>query len=355
MRIYNPIVTGSLTVSGSLHTTTDFTLGYAQISGKPTLISGSTQISASGFLTSASAAQDGFSGGGGGGSVSYTTLTNIPSSIVSSSEQVTLSSTTGYVANEHFPQTNITTVGTVTAGDVSAILDFSGSYETIVVKVVNDGGNKYQIDGVTAPKLTLLKGHTYRLDLSDSSNANHPLAFRLSNDTSYTNGVVQSGTAGSAGAYTNIHIAYDAPLALKYYCTVHGNGMGNEVKILDGFNTNLSGAVVISGSLKVTGDVTAFSTSDERLKTNVTPILDSLEKIGEIKGYEYDWIENEHHQNTGHDIGVIAQEIEKIAPEAVTTRDNGYKAVRYEKLIPILIQAIKELNDKVNKLEDANR
>ena len=69
----------------------------------------------------------------------------------------------------------------------------------------------------------------------------------------------------------------------------------------------------------------------------------------------YDWIESEHHTNTGHDIGVIAQEIEKIAPEAVTTRDNGYKAVKYEKLIPILIQAINELTDKVKKLEDANR
>ena len=111
------------------------------------------------------------------------------------------------------------------------------------------------------------------------------------------------------------------------------------------------GAAVISGSLNVTGDITAFSTSDERFKTNVTPILGSLSKIGEIKGYEYDWIENEHHNNKGRDIGVIAQEIEKIAPEAVVTRDNGYKAVRYEKLIPILIQAIKELSEKIDNME----
>lgn len=248
--------------------------------------------------------------------VSYTTLDNIPGSIISSSAQI----------------------------------DFSGSYDTVVVKVVNDGGNKFQIDGVTAPKLTLHKGHTYRFDLSDSTNDGHPFAFRLANDTSYTGGVSQVGTAGNAGAYTNFHVAYDAPTNLKYYCTSHGNGMGNEVKVLDGFNTNLSGSVTISGSLKVTGDVTAFSTSDERFKTNITPILDSLEKIGEIKGYEYDWVENEHHDNSGHDIGVIAQEIEKIAPEAVVTRDNGYKAVRYEKLIPILIQAIKELNKKIDNI-----
>ena len=126
--------------------------------------------------------------------------------------------------------------------------------------------------------------------------------------------------------------------------------MGNSIKVIDGFNTELSDSVVVSGSVKVTGDITAFSTSDERFKTNLTPILDSLDKIGEIKGYEYDWIENEHHDNTGHDIGVVAQEIEKIAPEAVVTRDNGYKAVRYEKLIPLLIQAIKELNKKIDNI-----
>ena len=229
-------------------------------------------------------------------------------------------------------------------------LDYSGSYDTLVVKVVNDGGNKYQIDGITAPQLSFLRGHTYRLDLSDSSNDGHPLAFRYPDDTSWTDGVLQSGTAGTTGAYTQFHVGYDAPISLKYYCTAHGNGMGAGVKVIDGFNTELSGSVVVSGSLKVTGDITAFSTSDERFKTNLTPIMDSVYKLREIQGYQYDWIENEHHDNEGHDIGVIAQEIEKIAPEAVVTRDNGYKAVRYEKLIPILIQAIKELDEKVNKL-----
>jgi len=131
--------------------------------------------------------------------------------------------------------------------------------------------------------------------------------------------------------------------------------MGNSITVQSAFNTVLEDNLVVSGSLNVTGDITAYSTSDERLKTNVTPILDSLNKIGEIQGYEYDWIDNDHHTNTGHDIGVIAQEIEKIAPEAVITRENGYKAVKYEKLVPILIQAVKELNEKVNKLENVHR
>ena len=197
-----------------------------------------------------------------------------------------------------------------------------------------------------------MRGHTYRFDLSDSTNDTHPIGFRTVKDATYSNGVIvaSSPAPGNAGAYSQIYVGYDAPVALKYYCTSHGNGMGAAIKVIDGFNTELSGSAVVSGSLKVTGDITAFSTSDERFKTNLTPIMDSVYKLREIQGYQYDWIENEHHDNEGHDIGVVAQEIEKIAPEAVTTRDNGYKAVRYEKLIPILIQAIKELDEKVNKL-----
>jgi hypothetical protein len=57
------------------------------------------------------------------------------------------------------------------------------------------------------------------------------------------------------------------------------------------------------------------------------------------------------HENEGHDIGVIAQEVEKVMPEIVTTRDNGYKAVKYEKIVPLLIEAIKELSNEVKELK----
>ena len=57
------------------------------------------------------------------------------------------------------------------------------------------------------------------------------------------------------------------------------------------------------------------------------------------------------HENEGHDIGVIAQEVEKVFPEIVTTRDNGYKAVKYEKLTAVLIEAIKELSNEVKELK----
>ena len=69
--------------------------------------------------------------------------------------------------------------------------------------------------------------------MSDSSNTTHPLAFRQSDDTSYTDGVTTTGTAGTSGAKVEIIVADDAPDTLKYYCTVHGNSMGNTITVKD--------------------------------------------------------------------------------------------------------------------------
>lgn len=112
------------------------------------------------------------------------------------------------------------------------------------------------------------------------------------------------------------------------------------------------------GRIDASNDIVAYSTSDRRLKENITPIENALDKVHEIQGVEFDWkpLQEEEvrtvHGNTGHDIGVIAQEIESILPEAVTTRENGYKAVRYEKIVPLLIQAVKEQQDQINELKD---
>jgi hypothetical protein len=110
-----------------------------------------------------------------------------------------------------------------------------------------------------------------------------------------------------------------------------------------------SGTVTVSGALNVTGDITAFFTSDQRLKDNITPIPDALSKVLSISGNTFDW--NEKSEKEGSDVGVVAQEILEVLPEAVTTRDNGYLAVRYEKLVPLLIEAIKELKAEINELK----
>ena len=108
---------------------------------------------------------------------------------------------------------------------------------------------------------------------------------------------------------------------------------------------------IISGSqLEASGDVIAFSSSDRRFKDNLVVIEGSLDKIGKINGYEFDW-NNKQTAYKGHDIGVVAQEIEAVLPEVVTTRGDGYKAVKYEKIVPLLIESIKELQKKVEDIE----
>ena len=106
-----------------------------------------------------------------------------------------------------------------------------------------------------------------------------------------------------------------------------------------------------SGVLRATNDIVAFYSSDERLKDNIEEIPNALSRIEDIRGVQFDWNDKQSVYE-GHDIGVIAQEIEKVAPSLVTERDNGYKAVKYEKLTAILIQAVKELSAKVKQLEN---
>ena len=110
-----------------------------------------------------------------------------------------------------------------------------------------------------------------------------------------------------------------------------------------------------ANTIQCTGDVVAFASSDERLKDNLLPISNSLEKVGQLKGYEFDWNDKQE-VHSGHDVGVIAQEVEKVIPEIVETREHdGYKAVKYEKLVPLLINAINDLKAEIEELKDINK
>ena len=107
-----------------------------------------------------------------------------------------------------------------------------------------------------------------------------------------------------------------------------------------------------SGNGFFTGDVTTNgSASDERLKENIKPLEKGLETIEQIKTYTFNY--KARPQDTHP--GVIAQEIEKLVPEVVydiEMEDGIYKAVRYQQLVPLLINAIKDLSEKVNVLEN---
>ena len=108
-----------------------------------------------------------------------------------------------------------------------------------------------------------------------------------------------------------------------------------------------------SGGFTCDGDITAFKSSDKRLKDNIVRIGNPIEKIKKIGGYNFEWNElgEENTINKGKDIGLIAQEVEEVLPEATTTRDNGYKAVQYEKIVPLVIESIKEQQKMIENLQ----
>jgi len=133
--------------------------------------------------------------------------------------------------------------------------------------------------------------------------------------------------------------------------TALGVGTTNDVQFDSfGVGTQASGT---TGEIRATNDITAYYSSDKRLKTNIKPIQNPLSKLQHVGGYTFDWIPKDGiHSHEGCDIGVIAQEIEEVLPELTTTRDNGYKAVKYEKLTAFLLECMKEQQQQINSLSE---
>jgi hypothetical protein len=120
------------------------------------------------------------------------------------------------------------------------------------------------------------------------------------------------------------------------------------------FRIDTTGNIQILKDLQVYGNITAFYTSDKRLKENINPIPNSLEKVNKLNGVEFDWKKGfeDIHTLNGHDIGLLAQEVEDVLPEIVSTRHDGYKAIQYDKVVALLVESVKELSNKVTELEN---
>ena len=254
----------------------------------------------------------------GSGVSSYTQLTDIPQDIVSSSIQIQ-SDISGSFTNVSSSLAD--TISSIINGTIlvqSASYSISASHETTFELSSShaDVADSVPYSGITGVPSNIVSSSV----LSSPSQGNAILT---------TNGV--AGSTVDLGLQTSDHV--------QFHCI----GVGTSPSI-------------VLGEIRAAGDITAFYSSDERLKTNITPIDNALNKLEQIKGYTFDWIPKEGvHSHEGNDIGVIAQEVEKIIPNVVTTRDTGYKAVQYEKLVPLLIQAINELQLKVKQLENASR
>ena len=116
---------------------------------------------------------------------------------------------------------------------------------------------------------------------------------------------------------------------------------------------NTAYPMYVVGDLAATGNIIAYVSSDERLKTQVTPLENSLEKLKRLSAVDFLW--KDHSKGWGkknpQDIGLLAQEVEKEFPSLVGEMADGYKGIRYDRLVPVLVDSIKTQDEKIEKLE----
>lgn len=269
----------------------------------------------------------------------------------------------------------------ITAGESHSVIT-AATYNDEVIRLAGEGGVR-----IFASSDNLTSGLNRQSILIDT-NGNSAFG----DQTPLTRG----GTARISSKYTGtsgVALSMGSSDSNMSYIRQNGNGIfewqtynsGNSGQLLFqryGGNVGIgssspSAKLDVSGDLKITAgalgvnktpsstdgridagnDIVAYSTSDRRLKENIKEIVDPLEKISRIRGVEFDWVplskfeERRIHGNKGHDIGVIAQEVEEVYPLMVTERERTkFKAVRYEKLIPLLLEGIKEQQKEIKSL-----
>lgn len=256
------------------------------------------------------------------------------------------------------------TSGTITlAAGSNSTVSQSGSTITIASSdtntVTNVGANNSNftngnINIVGSNATTVSKsGNTITISSTDNNTDTDTITNIGANGGSYSNGNISITGSGATSVSKSGNT-----VTISSTNTTYSNL--NEFTNGPGYTTYSSNqatdttSTVQFGLVRSTGDVVAFYSSDERLKDNIAPIENSLDKVGQLKGYEFDWNDKQDVYE-GHDVGVIAQEVEKVVPELVQTRDDGYKAVKYEKIVPLLINAINELKAEIEELKSINK
>jgi hypothetical protein len=171
---------------------------------------------------------------------------------------------------------------------------------------------------------------------------------QLTNGAGYITGITSANVTTALG-----FTPYNATNP-SGYITASSNTSGIHTGAVSTGSACSTGALTVTGAITATGDVTAYYSSDRNLKTNIAQITGALTKVEAINGVTYNWNETAVEQGKSADVreaGVIAQEVQAVLPEVVKTRDNGFLAVDYEKMVALLIEAVKELSAEVKDLK----
>ena len=250
--------------------------------------------------------------------------------------------------------------GTTTTG-ASDILLSGGSDAAAVITVTESNGSnvsKLIIDGkgshAGADKIAefIMTGTTPSVDITGALNVSSNLdvdgattldGLTVSEASTFSADIDLNG---SMDISTTLTLSSSATSATRFIVSATTDSSSETTG-----SATFAGGVGIAKKLYVGDDITAFASSDVTLKENITPISNAIDKVLSISGNTFTW--NEKSAYSGEEgTGIIAQEIEALGLPGVTeTRKNGTKAVRYDRLVPLLIEAIKELDGKVKSLE----
>ena len=348
-------------ISGSFSTAAVVGLGAGIISGSSSNSSLTTAIvgEGAGILSgSAQIAAD------VSGSLSAAAIVGLGAGVISASAMVDHDSTTNFVANEHINHTSVT----ITAGDgltgggtIASTRTLAVGQGTGVTVNANDiaigqaveTDSNVQFANITATataSLAKISGSLIESTGDFTLNSSGDIIL----DADGTDIVLKDGGT-SFGSFKRassdfIIKAETADKDIIFKGTDDSTTItALQLDMSAGGNAQFLGN--ISGSqIEASGDVIAFGSSDRNLKDNIQPIENPLEKMDKIGGYTFVW-NNKQSTYQGKDVGVVAQEIQEVLPEIVSGRANGYLGVKYEKIVPLLIESIKELKKEVEDIK----
>jgi hypothetical protein len=189
------------------------------------------------------------------------------------------------------------------------------------------------------------------------------VAYGGTGQSTYTNGQLLIGNTtgstlakntltGTASQITVTNGAGTITLSTPQSIATNSNVQFNKI----GAGTAGAGA---NGEIRATNNITAYYSSDARLKENVVTITNALEKVTQLNGVTFDWTDEyieEHGGEDGYfirkgDVGLIAQEVEAVLPEIVADKEDGYKAIKYDRLVALLVEAVKDLKAEIDDLK----
>ena len=183
--------------------------------------------------------------------------------------------------------TNVTTVANI-SGDITSLAN--SLEKTFVVTVANVGGiNIFRLDGNNNPAIEMVRGNEYMFDVSDSSVSGHPLAFKDGSGNAWTSGVTVTGTAGNSGATVKFEVPSNAPNSMRYYCTTHGNAMGNTITVTDSaINTvasNIANVNAVAGNQTNINNVNSNATNINSVGGNISNINTVATNISGVNSF----------------------------------------------------------------------